>query len=285
MSKTYMTFQTSKTLAEIPRKGTTLTIQPFGDVHRDSPNCDVDKWKRFLRHCKEHHNRHTYYLGMGDLMDFASFSERKVLSTVHESTLAKMDDVAMRDLEKFADEISFMKGNLLGLHHGNHEWKFRDGRLATEVLCEMLDCPFLGYAAYIRLVACCKGTTVALSTAIFSSHGKGGGQLLGSPYNAVEKMAKIFHDADIYLMGHDHHKGAVSRTTLYIDNHLNMGQKRQWFGRTGSFLKGWVNDEPSYCIGRLYSPTDLGTIKFAVTISRSKKHGIDRMCKDIHAWT
>ena len=84
-------------------------------------------------------------------------------------------------------------------------------------------------------------------------------------------------------MGHDHHKGAISQTRLTMQLG-RVKQKRQWFGRTGSFLKGWVANEPSYVVGAMYSPTDLGTIKFECNIYRSRANGDDTYLKDVHCW-
>ena len=35
MSLKYNTFQLSKTIVDLPRKGGTIKIVPFGDIHRD----------------------------------------------------------------------------------------------------------------------------------------------------------------------------------------------------------------------------------------------------------
>jgi hypothetical protein len=151
-------------------------------------------------------------------------------------------------------------------------------------MCNELGCPFLGYASHVTIDVRLGNSGQGEKITIFGSHGKGGGRLLGSPYNSLEKMSDIFHDEDIYLMGHDHHKGALSQTRLRISNGM-VKQKRQWFGRTGSFLKGWVEDTPSYVIGAMYSPTDLGTISFECNIRRSQKGSIDMVTKDIHCWS
>ena len=190
MSQTYGTFQVSKTIANIPRAGACIKIVPFGDIHRESKNCDSDRFKKFLDKCKEEQDDYTYYLGMGDYHDFASWSERKQMRDLHDSTYATMDDMAAFRLETLCEEMSFMKGKLLGLHHGNHEWEFRDGDLATEKMCQELECPFLGYAAHVTLLAKTdrKGHGRDIPITIFSSHGKGGGRLLGAPYTSLEKM-------------------------------------------------------------------------------------------------
>jgi len=120
-----------------------------------------------------------------------------------------------------------------------------------------------------------------VSTDLFLSHGKGGGKLLGSTLNNIEKAANIFHDADIYLMGHDHKRGAMPKTVLSINNKMEVREKLQWFGRTGSFLRGFVEDTPSYVVGAMYPPTSLGTISFEIEHNRQREGGRNFFTKNI----
>jgi predicted phosphodiesterase len=279
MSTKYQTFQTSTTDIKAPYAHT-VKIKPFGDIHRDSHNCDVKRWKEWLKEAKETHDEYTYYVGLGDYNDFASYTERKQIRDLHESTCEKLDKVAAADVAKFCDEISFMKGQLLGFVHGNHEWIFLDGKLATEKMCEIMDCPFLGYAAYVRL-RCKIHSNSYINTDLFMCHGKGAGRLLGSTINSIEKAANIFHDADIYLMGHDHKRGAMPKTVLDMNSKMEVREKLQWFGRTGSFLRGFVEDTPSYVVGAMYPPTSLGTISFEIEHSRQRENGRDFFTKNI----
>ena len=98
----------------------------------------------------------------------------------------------------------------------------------------------------------------------------------------------IFPTADLYIMGHDHRKGAVPTSTLEVvtgaRGKLITKQKRQWLCRSGSFLRGYVENEPSYVAGALMRPTDLGTIRIEVKVTRETRGGTDLMAKDIHVW-
>jgi len=270
-----------------------ITIIPFGDVHRDSHQHDSGRWKDFLKECKENDNDQTFYLCMGDELDFLSGSERKAVRDLHESTASSFDRFVEGEIWRLAEELKFAKGRFLGCLAGNHCYQMANGQWSTEILCKELGCPFLGYATYLRLSLknkARKGNSV-VAVDIFASHGKGGGSLIGSPYNTVEKMRDVFAGADIYLMGHDHKKGGISDTTLYYDQHFLMQQRRQWFGRTGSFLKGWEPNVDSYIIQRMYPPTDLGAIKFEVRVKRVRKGKNksggrnDMLVKDIRMWS
>lgn len=260
-----------------------IQIVPFGDVHRKSTLCDTERWKAFNNRYKNAKN--TYFIGLGDYDDFASSSERKAIkhSALHGQSIDKLDKLAMRDTIEFSKEIAHMKGRLLGLIEGNHRWDFQDGRTSTQVLCELMGCKYLGDLSFVVLSGKVHGGTRG-NVEILASHGKGGGKLLGSTFNRIEDMGKIVPQADIFLMGHDHKKGAVSSTVIQFDG-LVMKQKRQWYGRTGSFLRGYEVDQPSYVVDALYRPTDLGTIRFEVEFKRIRKDGDDKIIKDIHCWS
>jgi hypothetical protein len=202
-----------------------ITIIPFGDVHRDSHQHDKEKWKDFLAECRENDDDQTFYLCMGDELDFMSTSERKAVRDLHESTISTFDDLMKARIWQLAEELKFAKGRFIGCLAGNHCHQMQTGKWSTELLCEELDCKFLGYASYIRLSFEGKKTTKAASVDIFASHGKGGGQLIGSPYNTVEKMRDVFQSADIYLMGHDHKK-APYRTPPWYTTKASTCKKR-----------------------------------------------------------
>jgi len=286
---TYNTFNTH--VIEHPYQTKKIKLVVFGDIHRDSPCCDEKKWKKFLKKCKTEHDENTYYLCMGDENDFMSDSERTtVCHKLHESTDDRLDRASLDDVNSLADEMEFMRGHMAGVLHGNHVWMYHSGdergMLSTEVLAKRLDTRCLGYVGYIRIrVSPSRGGTTRSCVDIFASHGKGGGQLLGSPFNTVEKMSKIFPNADIYLMGHDHQRGSLPKTRLEIETgkngRLRVKERTQHFGRSGSFLMGWVEGRPSYVVRTLYAPSDLGAIKYEIEFARSQRNSTDLIHKEI----
>lgn len=292
MSKNEAVFTTLYKKIELPSYNTQLIIQPFGDVHRDSPNCAVEKWKRSIDWMKKEHNPNTYYLPMGDLNDFASKSEREILinQKLHESTRKNIDDaMALKPISRIAGEISFMKPNLLGCLEGNHFWQFDTGQTSTQILCDRLGCKWLGDICYIRLAIHFKNRTCYTIIDIIAAHGRAGGKLAGTTINQVDDLKRIFPNADLYLEGHDHHRGAFPTSVLEAhpsaNDELNIKQKRQWLGRTGSFLKGYVEGEQSYVVKRLLKPTDIGIIRFMIDFKRIRNDGRDIIIKDIHCWS
>lgn len=273
--------------------GDEIFIIPFGDVHRDTPSCDVDRWRWFLDGCKKYPQDKTYYLGMGDFNDFASAKEQKVLSRsdIHDQTRDKFDEIVKRDNRKFAEEISFMRGRIIGMLDGNHNWVFRDGTTATQDLCDRLGTTYLGWLSHIFInfnIFSSKGKKRYPSDSnirmfIVPCHGKAGGKLMGTSINQVDDLTKIFPVADLYIMGHDHQRGAWPKSILVpFDRGPEIKQKRQFLARSGSFKKGYCDGVSGYEVGRLLRPSDLGGIVFSVSLHRDLRQG-DRIVLDIRA--
>jgi hypothetical protein len=270
------------------KQGGKYTIIPFGDVHYDSHNCDRKKFSEFLRRAKTEKN--TFYLGMGDYFDFASYTERRSLKNarLHESTEAKLDKNADADVKELCEEIAFMKNRVIGLLEGNHGWEYGDGTTDTDKLSDNLLCKNLGALSYIEIQFRTEDGNTRCTLKLFASHGKGGGKLVGTSFNKVDDMRNICDEADIYLMGHDHKKGILPidiigfrRTRSGID----MCNKRKLLVRTGSFLKGYVEDEESYVMRSLMRPSSLGIVKIEVDIKRTREGGSERYDIELNGWS
>lgn len=277
----------------------TIKFRPFGDIHGDSDNCDTDRWKHFLDVCKKEDDENTLYLNMGDTNDFASQSERTALrlAKLHDDTLYGFERRANKNLRKYSKETWFMKDRMLGFIRGNHTWVHENGLCSEQILADHFKTKFLGVVSYIRLAISFGDRASKMIVDIFPTHGKGGGKLLGSKFNKVDDMKLVCPYADIYLMGHDHSKGAIPSTVLQFmyqasnDIELIPKQKRQWFGRTGSFLRGYVPESTSYVMEKLMRPADLGTICFLIKFIRKTKNQKNLKSKndvlmlDIHNWS
>jgi len=269
-----------------------MRIIPIGDVHKDSPNHDGDKWKSFIKGCKPT-NKQNLYLGMGDFQDFMAYGERKRIKStkLHESTVTRFDRMALSDVTETLDDLWFTKGQWIGLIQGNHTWEFdtgpASGMSSTEYMAKRLKTKWLGDLAYIRLTFKFKNRNTRCSIDIVAAHGKAGGKLAGTTINQVDDLREIFPVADIYIMGHDHKRGAWPNSTIVMNsgkNGLVMHQKRQWLCRSGSFLRGFVEDQPSYLVRMLKKPAELGAIELHVRFKRSCAGANDIISPDIHAY-
>jgi hypothetical protein len=218
---------------------------------------------------------------MGDYDDLASYSERKALlhACLHESTQMSLDELYVSRTNNLLKEISFMKNKIVGMVEGNHHGILQSGMTTTQMMCDKLQCKYLGVSSFIRLVFVHGSKTYCID--IWCHHGRGASRMVGGSLNTVEQMAGIA-DADIYLMGHDHRKSVALKTRLELaDDKLR--QKKVLLARTGSFLRGYVPDQPSYVAKGQMTPCDLGVIKIELTPRRNKKNGEDDYYVDVHA--
>jgi hypothetical protein len=266
----------------------TITIWFWGDVHRDTPSCDVERWKWFLSEAKRTMNENTYFYGLGDYNDFASASEQKHIHSgkLHRETILKLDDIVKRDNRRLASEIKFMRGKIIGLVEGNHTWEFFDGQTACMDLATRMGTNYLGWLNHHTINISFKDRAGSKKDVyIIGCHGKAGGKTMGNTINQVDDMRSIFPIADIYVMGHDHQRTARPASILLPysskgESHLK--QKRQFLCRSGSFKKAYTPGVSSYEVSRLLKPSDLGALRMDISFHRDTKEG-ERIITDITA--
>ena len=269
----------------IPVKALNLPIYliPFGDIHRFAHLCDVKKWQEFLDWAKRKKN--AYFLGMGDYDDLISCSERQALTEVmfHDETRLTLEELFVSRTEKLCKEMGFMRNKLIGLLEGNHFGTFQSGMTTTQVMADKLNCKYLGISAFIRLLFIYGDRRFDID--IWAHHGKGASRLVGGSLNTVQQMSDCA-EADIYLMGHDHKKSIAMKTKLMLHSSgsgISLSHSKVLMARTGSFLRGYVEDQPSYIARGAMSPTDMGVIKIELTPKRYTKEDKNLFYIDIHA--
>ena len=222
---------------------------------------------------------------MGDYDDLASTSERSILGSehLHESTKKNLEDIYLKNTLRFAKEIGFMKGKIVGLIEGNHYATFPSGITTTQKMADILGTKYLGVLTFTRLVF--HYTTMKTVIDIYAHHGQGASRLIGGSLNRVQQMGEAAI-ADIYLMGHDHKKGSASFSRMSLEQgsgELRVKQRKALVIRTGSFLRGLVDGEASYIADRAANPTDLGVTKIEMTPRREGSEKSSRtLWVDLH---
>lgn len=264
--------------------GEEIRLIPFGDIHRSAPLCHVEKWKEFLESARKEKN--AYFLGMGDYDDLMSTSERDAVTraTLHDSTVQTIEALYKMHTDKLVKELEFMRGRIIGFLEGNHYAQFMNGTTSTQRMCDALDTKYLGCSAFIRLSLQPRTRTCSHALDIWAHHGLGAARMAGGSLNRVQNMAEAA-EADIYLMGHDHKRGALPLNRLRLCGagaSLALDNRKVYIARTGSFLRGYVPGQKSYVADGMMSPSDLGVVKFTITPQRHKHHGDDRTEIDIN---
>jgi hypothetical protein len=262
----------------------TITLIPFGDVHRDSSAHASAEWEKFLSHAQTVKN--PLFLGMGDYMDGFSTSEREIIYSggLHDSTRKRNEKDERARIRSFAKEVSFMRGRMVGIMNGNHYQVYRDGTNGDQYLANELGAKYLGVCCCIRVQLEFAGKCTALT--IVAHHGRGAGTTAGGRMNSVEKLAAFFPEADIALMGDNHARGALplgDKLTLVRSSQRNgyeLKSRKTYIGRTGSFLKGYEPGESSYVVDACLPPASLGWIEFQIGATRTG-NSIDLEIKSI----
>jgi len=260
-----------------------LFVIPFGDIHFGAEHHADKHFAKFIREHKR--NKYARYLGMGDYFDFASYSEREHLAKTHDSTQDKFDVVTKAEIRAFVKRYPHLVGNTLGLVEGNHYYRFRDGSTSTQYLAELLHCKYLGAMALIKLGI--KVGNSHFNYDICAYHGGGACILFGGSINRVVRMANGVN-ADLYLQGHDHHVGVTSNTQIFLKRHAKLKEpivceKVQHFCRTGSFLKAFVNNRPSYIADRGGNARTLGGVMIELSITRTT-HTHSELVRKVHQY-
>jgi len=267
-----------------PGKMAGATIVPFGDVHRYSAGCDVALWRQWCREQREACRRDctVRYIGMGDNDDMLSRRERDAYWRVgfHGATHDELDRYVQAKIDGFAREISFMRGRLLGMLAGNHWWQFADGTTSHTRLCAAMECPDLGDVAYVSVTL--RRSTLSRPHSqdghvdIVAHHGRAGGKLAGTTISHVHDMTRIFPSAHVYIMGHDHQRGAwpvpgrLRCEWCKLAREMRVHEVPGYLVRSGSFLRAYVPGQSSYVAAALKAPANLGTVAVhARLISRS----------------
>lgn len=264
-----------------------FSIIPFGDIHRESPNFADAEWDKFLAYAKTKKN--AYFFGMGDYTDGCSTSERQTLmnGNLHDTTKETMKNVYKGVTASLANELSFMKGRIIGMLGGNHFYQMDNGENTDHILAHALDAKYLGVCAMVRISIRYSHKIATID--IFAHHGKGGGKTVGAVFNSVDDMQRVA-DADLYLMGHTHGKGSMaSHPRLRIsrcsvkDGKPVIRSRTPYLGRTGSFLKTYEAGRKAYGVDALYPACSLGTIEFEYTLRRNRKGDEDDCYLDVRA--
>ena len=246
----------------------TVTLMPIGDAQVGAEASDIGRLKSHMEW--GFHTKHAMFLGMGDYVDMASPSNRRILKAagLYDTVTEALQAKANEDIRAFHSVTGYTKGAWLGLLQGHHYMDMADGTTSDTHIAEALHAPFLGDCALVRIVfdKHKDADGLPVKADIWCHHGRGSGTAVASPINSLEKIARGF-DADIYLMGHQHKKIAAPIDELYYSRGGRLLHHTKILACTGSFLRGYLaNSESEGRAGGTYvekgmmTPVSLGGI-------------------------
>lgn len=258
-----------------------LRLIPFSDLHLGSRAASESKFRKLVDWVLKKED--TYMIGLGDYADlvtrqdlkrFAGKCTKDDLLDMLDSAVNEQRDLVIKHLKPIADA-----SRLLGLASGNHEYsykKYHSFDLMKDV-CKELKVPHLGYSFFYRwVISKGKGLSVRNVT-IYGHHGFGSSRRSGGAMNKRE-LIMAQYDADIVLMGHDHHKFGSRYIRLSVSQSgvPKIIHKPVILAATGSFLKTVVEGDLTYSEQFGYPPNDIGVVRIDIDL---KGHDRDL---DIH---
>ena len=130
----------------------------------------------------------------------------------------------------FIERVKCIQDKLLFVRGGNHDYIRSENILGFDVskaLARGLNVPYYKMPGYSEFEV--KGKKWYL----VSGHGKGGGK---NGDLELDKMASVYTDGDVFILGHNHQLYTKPIDSLVVDGDEER-LRRRWYCRGGSFLK------------------------------------------------
>lgn len=235
-----------------------LVIAPIGDIQWAGIKGSTAK-ENLKQHLDKCQKLGAYYVGLGDMIDFLSPSNRTRLraAALYDNAEDVIDDKALDlVLELYELFLKETKGRWIGMVSGHHYHQLKTGDTTDMRLCQLLGAKFLGSSAYIRVLFNMNGCVG--SVVLFVHHGVGGGGTAGAPINKLEKLAMGWEGADVFMMGHTTKMPVTRMQRPYPrwhgHNSPDLVHRDILLVNTGGFSKGHVVGSKQGQVPRGYYP-------------------------------
>lgn len=243
-------------------KADKFDIAGIGCIHAGHSGFDRDYFEKVMAWIPEQDN--WFVMGMGDYFDEITTQRHHYDVNQLDKEFAGYENSKgplKRVIEYVTDQFRPLAeaGQLLGFIEGNHDYIItkNTGYSYVMIMAEELGVPYLGHSTLFRLSFQRAKSEQRTKFDIYAVHGAYGGAKAGGKINKLEQMAKDF-DANLYMMGHVHDIISYTRPRLYLDNNINIKDKRLAFMITGSFLKTYDEGGMGYGEKKMYSPVKIG---------------------------
>ena len=241
----------------------TLRIACFADLHIGSREYDRDRFRRWRdKHLKD---KYTYFLGIGDMIEaIGPFDKRFTIDSLDiKMRVQAMIDAQIKDC---VAELEPIKGRLLGLCMGNHEWTVlaKSGSDPTARMCEALGVQNLGFSCLLYLTLRPDDIPVGQHggsriVKLYAHHGWGGGtRTLGGDMTKVSrKPSEVM--ADIFIFAHSHQGWEHPKARLDVTYRGKAMSRDYLMVNTGTFKRGLSDGPiPTYEERMGFGPQKLG---------------------------
>lgn len=255
------------------------TLIPGGCLHW--PVGEKDLLKEWVEAVATAKNGFTVL--MGDAFDNARTTFGKHIRSYmgDENSREALDSMVRHEVEALAKVLMPIRSRILGAIQGNHFWPFIDGTTSDQYLCQLLRIPYLGHFGAIRLdfYKPSRPHETAVQKVLVAHHsgGSSGGRTTSGDVAAAGRFEQGW-DADIYLVSHTHRRIAWKEELMGLTrkNDPHVTQRTKVIARTGAFLKGFKEDNPStnqlyipsYAEKAAYRATNLGWVEISLKFTQ-----------------
>lgn len=254
-----------------------IEIYAIGDTHIGSMNFNEPLLLNLIDHILAKPNR--YVILNGDIVD-CTFKDSA--GNVYENEMSPQVALSYASLKL----SPLAKANrILCTTGGNHD-DDRSMRLVgistAQQLAVLLGIPHLYSSDSCMIFARCKDMVKGHKSQnvmfhIFVNHGNnGGGATMGSKANALEKMAYIVPNADVYIHSHTHSPMTFKDEICCIDD---VRQRLVWRSRLYVNTNAFLNYFNSYGEKKLFKPQSQAIPKITLKAIRECKKDSDKVVK------
>jgi hypothetical protein len=252
-----------------------FNLRPFGDLQMGEAGFRKDLWNKWKREALA--DKTALFIGMGDYTDrFRTTVDKKLIASLSDDSSAwsELDELMMKEMQDFAEELKPFKDRIIGLHCGHHHHRLMNATCTCQYLCQLLRVRHLGFVAMIQLTW--HRASSVHSIDVYSTHGCGGSSKISPDISQVENKIVPFWDATLYLRGHSTKAWVTETLPLnYIvwdqtNKVLHLKRKKRLCVNTGGFMEGYGEGRQSYVERGNMPPCSLG---WAVVNFHISDHG------------
>ena len=210
------------------------------DVHFGHENFDAEHFQIYLDWLGKRNHK---FLGLGDYLESA-LPGNGGGKMMWDQVLTPKDQI-----NGFRDMLKPHKNRILGLATGNHERRLRNVSSidSTELVCEMLGVPFLGYSGWLCL------DSGSVQYYIHYHHGTGASTSIEYQLKKLENAG--YHGVDIRVIGHGHCLAWIPKPHYIVNREKRTVERRMTHEvRTGGFLK-----DPEYATIKMFRVSSIGS--------------------------
>ena len=200
----------------VQHKWEEMRVMFIGDIQWAGKKAHGSALGKLKENIAEGLERGAYFVGMGDMIDFMSPSNRQRLraAALYDTAEDVIDEKAMELVyELYELALKSTKGRWLGMVEGHHFSQLKTGDTTDMRLCTMLKAPFLGTCGLLHLVFT-RGARAKTGVNLWVHHGHGNGQTSYYPLARLERFAADQEGVDVFAIGHTTKLGVIRKNRM-----------------------------------------------------------------------